>query len=501
MDTVYANRFQRDFIIFANEDGGFEDGAKPSGHVRLEIRGGKGKLDTVIHNLKDGKGRYRYWLYLIKLSGDRTDHVRIGEIMHTSGRAELRYEFSTHHAGGTSRIINEFDIAAVVVGYGDGPPDNIICPLAAYRKKVMGWRNGFRKALQAECEKTDCLQKTMSSPVYTPEKKQTLREGAAGSRSEQRPLSAEKVPGPQYPGTSDNGERGRHQSPPSVEHIKEEQSGAEQQLGSTAASNVRLEPVSESGRETGTVYEAKPENVPEPEREPARDAEAENAPGPELYASAGSTEISDLTGPVSYGDWEAEGGQDQEKSGEVSSLDLERINTGCVYLNGNLCGALINDRSNPDPCGSCRISRSGITEKAHSPGNLEGLERDLDQSFEVCDPFHSGRSDYKWWKVTNPVNLNNILYQNSIRSPLMFNPAVMMAHYRYKHLIIGIFTHKNGKRYVVCGVPGRYMADMKPFGEMNKWVQTQGTRPRYGAFGYWLIYIDPHDGKILNLNK
>lgn len=83
----------------------------------------------------------------------------------------------------------------------------------------------------------------------------------------------------------------------------------------------------------------------------------------------------------------------------------------------------------------------------------------------------------------------------------MFNPAVMMAHYRYKHLIIGIFTHKNGKRYVVCGVPGRYMADMKPFGEMNKWVQTQGTRPRYGAFGYWLIYIDPHDGKILNLNK
>ena len=70
MDTVYANRFQRDFIIFANEDGGFEDGSKPSGHVRLEIRGGKGKLDTVIHNLKDGKGRYRYWLYLIKLSGD-----------------------------------------------------------------------------------------------------------------------------------------------------------------------------------------------------------------------------------------------------------------------------------------------------------------------------------------------------------------------------------------------------------------------------------------------
>jgi hypothetical protein len=32
---------------------------------------------------------------------------------------------------------------------------------------------------------------------------------------------------------------------------------------------------------------------------------------------------------------------------------------------------------------------------------------------------------------------------------------------------------------------------------MNKWAQAQGTRLRYGAFGYWLIYIDPDNGRIL----
>jgi hypothetical protein len=74
----------------------------------------------------------------------------------------------------------------------------------------------------------------------------------------------------------------------------------------------------------------------------------------------------------------------------------------------------------------------------------------------------------------------------------------MMAHYKYKHLIIGIFTHRNGRRYVVCGVPGMHMVDMKPFGEMNTWVQAEGNRLKYGAFGYWLVYIDPENGKIMN---
>ena len=76
----------------------------------------------------------------------------------------------------------------------------------------------------------------------------------------------------------------------------------------------------------------------------------------------------------------------------------------------------------------------------------------------------------------------------------------MMAHYRYRHLIIGIFHHKDTqKEYVVCGVPGMNMVDRKPFGDAGRWVQVEGNRPRYGAFGYWIIYIDPEDGRILTV--
>lgn len=133
-------------------------------------------------------------------------------------------------------------------------------------------------------------------------------------------------------------------------------------------------------------------------------------------------------------------------------------------------------------------------------GNVTLLKDEFDRYFELSDPFHSRRSDYLWWRVTNPVNLNNLLYQCDIRSPLLFNPVVMMAHYKYGHLIIGIFQHKETqKQYVVCGVPSMNMVDGKPFGEMSRWVQAEGSRPRYGAFGYWLVYINPDDGKILSI--
>ena len=129
------------------------------------------------------------------------------------------------------------------------------------------------------------------------------------------------------------------------------------------------------------------------------------------------------------------------------------LNTECVYLNGNICGAVLNNRNAASPCGSCSINRhdaSGLSE-IQEEGDLNGLEEELDKSFDTCDPFHSRRTDYIWWRVTNPVNMNNMFYQNNIRSPLMFNPAVMMAHYKYKHLIVGVFTHKNGQRYIICG--------------------------------------------------
>ena len=77
----------------------------------------------------------------------------------------------------------------------------------------------------------------------------------------------------------------------------------------------------------------------------------------------------------------------------------------------------------------------------------------------------------------------------------------MMAHFKYRHMIVGLYEdQKKNLQYVVCGIPGLYWVDEKPFGEMCRWAQVEGDKPRYGAFGYWLIYINPTTGRILSNN-
>ena len=154
------------------------------------------------------------------------------------------------------------------------------------------------------------------------------------------------------------------------------------------------------------------------------------------------------------------------------------------------------------PCENCAMNNVHNT-KGESPkeGDTQELRQYFDKYFEVYDPFRSKRKDYKWWKVGSPVQLNNIMYQCNIKTPLLFNPAVMMAHFKYRHLIVGIYTDQVQKReYVVCGVPGIHRVDDKPFGDLCRWVQVEGNRPRYGAFGYWLVYVDGKSGKLLNIN-
>ena len=134
-------------------------------------------------------------------------------------------------------------------------------------------------------------------------------------------------------------------------------------------------------------------------------------------------------------------------------------------------------------------------------GSTETLKESFDRFFERCDPFGSKRRDYTWWKVVSPVHLNNILYKFDVKSSLLFNPRVLMAHFKYRHLIAGIYQDRiTGKVLLVCGVPGTYGVDEKPYGDMCRWAQVERGKPRYGVFGYWLVYMDARTGKLINVH-
>jgi hypothetical protein len=513
MGSAAVNRYQRSFLIFSNEDSGFEDGKKPSGYLKLEVRDGKGKLDAVLHNLRDGKGRFVYTLYLLRTSSGDVSFLRAGEVRRVSGRNVLELAFDPGQFEYGHFSIEEFEIAAILVEYENRTGSGIICPLAAYRDKWSEWRNGLRKAFQERDVQMPVDSQPKASFDVQPSTKASCcahssTEASCGAHSSTEAscgahptteLSSAPQPASQASFTPQSAYQASADQPVYQE--------LDDQPVSDTPVNVCSEPVLSSH--------------PHPEPEPAKSAnirtESEKSAGSQSESEPSSDphfilrpESDHITGneepePASgrqTPEYEqtAPDRKETEAAGSNNNYpgSLAGINTGCVYLNGNLCDAFIAGRSNGDPCSTCRISHNGSPAESQPSGDLEQLQKDLDDSFEASDPFRSRRSDYKWWRVTNPVNLNNILYQNNIRSPLLFNPAVMMAHYKYKHLIIGIFTHRNGRRYVVCGVPGMHMVDMKPFGEMNTWVQAEGNRLKYGAFGYWLVYIDPENGKIMN---
>jgi len=619
MNSAAASKFQRYFMIFSNEDSGFEDGKMPSGHLKMEIRGGKGRLEAVIHNLRDGKGRFVYALYLIRSSKDPAEYVRAGELKFLSGRNVLEWDFDPVYAGPDADFIYEFDTAALLAEYENKSGSSVICPLAAYKGRRTDWRSRLLKALQGTgtvhdnrgkqtavsgCRQIKSGKITASDDQQSKYGKDTevsghwrsfpgnIEEGTvhpqnisekaalpdhleSSAMTEARPVQHKSTAFEDSPAPGRAADAASYEA--TGEHKISIKAGDQEIFrtisGAVPAAGDKYEDETEYNVDAGTAADARPDTDtgsgadtgPDANAGPAVDAEPEVNAHPcaetELSSETGTaaepvaftgTETAGIYGqPVNGAEQKSSAGTEhglrtgeqpdqripdrirpeqdtavsdasfsgrqnekeeeaaparQEDGTEANDVNYESglkgINTECVYLNGNICGAFINNGSGSSPCNACRVSRgAGTSSQERTTADLEKLQKDLDDNFETSDPFNSRRSDYKWWRVTNPVNLNNILYQNNIRSPLMFNPAVMMAHYKYRHLIIGIFMHRNGKKYVVCGVPGMHMIDIKPFGEMNTWVQADGNRLRYGSFGYWLVYIDPENGRIMKPNR
>lgn len=156
--------------------------------------------------------------------------------------------------------------------------------------------------------------------------------------------------------------------------------------------------------------------------------------------------------------------------------------------------------SNVNSCANCANNRFnkfnfGTMNTGIDTNKLKEL---FNKNFEVANPFKNGCRIYKWWSVNNPVVLNNIFYQCNLRNPFLFNPKVLFAYYKHRSLIVGICNDiSSDKEYIVLGVPGNYSSEQRPLGVFCRWAQEEGVEPKNGAFGFWLVYIDPNSGKII----
>ena len=469
MDT--GKGFKRSFLILTNEDAGYEAGQKPSGYIRLEVREGRGKLHANVQNLRPGNGKFVYKLYLLRTGKEGIVTVCTGHLSPEPNKAELEWSFDPGNVGASGYGIEEFGSAVVLVEYTGRPDNAVICPLAAYRNKKEEWRSGLMAAILKK--RMGVPQPAQNKQMQQKDEMQQADQTQQAYKTQQKDQMSQEAQMPQKDQMQQEDEMQQEAQMPQKDQMP--QTGQTQQTGYMPQTFETAMPKIQQSSEI----------LPLQAQPPYQQLTQEQPQIPQMQTPAA------LPNPQ------------QEQLYVQYQNNLGQIDTGCVYLNGNICGAFVNNSASAaNPCDACRMHNEHKPAAVQPAANISQLREEIDRCFEEADPFHSKRSDYLWWKVTNPVNLNNILYQCNIRSPLLFNPAVMMAHYKYRHLIIGIFLHKaRQKQYVVCGVPGMHMVDRKPFGEMNRWVQAEGNRPRYGAFGYWLVYIDPDNGKILNMSQ
>ena len=140
-------KYQRMFYIFYKEDSGYEGNKIPSGHLRIEVKEGRGTLKAVINNLREDSA-LDYRLYAIKSGQGELKYADMGHVSIKRGKGDITVEFEPHAVFDTGHSIDKFNVFAILVKKKKRNfVDEIICPLVAYKDIRKGWRDELRKVL------------------------------------------------------------------------------------------------------------------------------------------------------------------------------------------------------------------------------------------------------------------------------------------------------------------------------------------------------------------
>lgn len=502
-----ANNFQRLFYIFKKID---RDEGCPAGYIRVEINSGKAKLQISLSNLANRKG-LTYQLYGIKKTEKQLEYTVVCDLPNENGRSDIKIDMDVSNIGTNRLSLEDISIFAVVAHLAE-KTHAIKFPLAAYTKGEVSWKEEFEDVLLKR-ENPKMADNTNTTVIDNSNSDAETRQtdtnmgklhvirpsGKAEEKQTEQSQKEEEVP-----------ENGTETLPENTEEsvfrrfestITEEQENnssysiieAElQEKANDLSDNEADQLYIEEGEEAGTDMDISSETANTDE------ADSEYIQSRNSFQSC-SEDIEQTTDDASEHYCDAQFSISNKFESAITSVynpdrsaqaDQARMPELTSYEND------IRDMEYAEPETISAVPES----KGKAIFNMQGLKEELNRSFESYNPFKMKSRNFVWWKINSPGYLNNILYRNNIRTYLLFNPKVMLAHYKYRYIIFGVRNdRRSGREYLICGVPGVYSIDQNPFGNMGSWAQTEGFKPKYGAFGYWVIMIDPRTGKLMKV--
>lgn len=136
--------YRRYQVILQEEDSDYrmDPEKKPTGYVKIQVKGGKGVLNTFVQNLKySEEGEWVYKGFLARI--DRNPQViNTGTIViDQKGRGQALWEFDADNVGGKGQGIDAYDVFGVMVHHRYRN-SQFICPLVGYiGEEKRGWRD------------------------------------------------------------------------------------------------------------------------------------------------------------------------------------------------------------------------------------------------------------------------------------------------------------------------------------------------------------------------
>ena len=438
-----GNAYERQFHIFKTMDNNWEN---PGGFIKVEINGDNTRFQLSLNNLSEKKDSL-YNLYGIHKCDDVLTYTDICPIQPINGRIDMKSNFPTEGIGSNNLDVHDINIYAVICRSADNKESgNIKCPLVAYTKGEQRWKEELESLLEQPPEKkTDIAlePKTEETAIYQPIVEETetgipLTEQAEVI-DETEEINIQPWTIIEEEGCED------HSETPESESTEQEREDFEKDAPITDMSSKFQGSLSSVYQNS---YEEEVRGTEESEESESEESESEK--------SEQSGEVQNVWKRI------------QEDFNDISSINIDEFEEG--------------EQQGDD------------RERSF---NMQLLKQELDNSFEEYNPFRTRNRNFRWWKINSPGFLNNILFRNNIKTYLLFNPKVMLAHYKYRYIILGIKNNRQpGREKLICGIPGVYSIDDNPFNSVGSWVQMEGFRPKYGAFGYWIVMLDPRTGKI-----
>lgn len=473
-----GNNYQRLFYIFQSMD---NDLGNPTGYIKVEINGPTAKLQMSLNYLVYRPGM-EYKLYGIDYRNDKLYYTVICGVENNNGRADIKLNLDTDNVGSNRLNFDNINIFALITQMPD-KYYSVVCPLVAYKNGQVKWKQIFEGEIKNTGKEItvipDAFEKNAQDANHENSANNIppLPDALKATKEQINEIeNFQKITELRVEEQSLFSEEGAEQDDLCEVTVGDLSDLVEVSVGTTKTTN-------ECGEQEKTeTHSAEIEfSQPENSREEKTSISAQEHTGftPKLG-------ISDI--------------KDDNTDGITSKFESTLTS---IYSNETEGDNFLADT---DIIGTAERNLKDISsintkgDKASSELDIGILREELDKSFESCNPFNTRSKRFVWWKINSPGYLNNILFRNNVKTYLLFNPKVMLAHYKYRYIIFGIRYDKySGRERFVCGVPGVYSIDDNPFGSMGSWAQLEGFKPKYGAFGYWIILIDPRTGKLIKI--